>query len=61
VDPNTNNLVAAGTFFSTSKQVVCMARVESNPQVSITKVHCDFSALVLLYITTYLTVKICIA
>jgi AP-2 complex subunit alpha len=38
VDPNTNNLVAAGTFFSTSKQVVCMARIESNPGVNMYRV-----------------------
>jgi len=34
VDPNPFNLVAAGTFFSSSKQVVCLVRIEGNPQVN---------------------------
>lgn len=38
VDPNVNNLVAAGTFLSTSKQVVCLLRIETNPQVSMARV-----------------------
>lgn len=47
-DPNPNNLVASGTFFSTSKQVVCMARLESNPQVSIV-----FACLVRLFFCSF--------
>lgn len=31
VDPNTNNLVAAGTFQSSQQQVVCLVRLETNP------------------------------
>jgi len=34
VDPNPFNLVAAGTFFSSTKQVVCLVRLEGNPQVN---------------------------
>jgi len=38
VDPNVNNLVAAGTFNSTSKQVVCLLRIETNPGVGMARV-----------------------
>lgn len=38
VDPNVNNLVAAGTFCSTSKQVVCLLRIETNPGVGMARV-----------------------
>jgi len=31
VDPNVNNLVAAGTFFNGSGPIVCLIRLESNP------------------------------
>jgi len=31
VDPNANNLVAAGTFRSTTMQTVCLIRIETNP------------------------------
>jgi len=35
VDPNTNNLVACGTLYTTSKQVPVLLRLETNPEANV--------------------------